>query len=186
MHHHYRARGRCPLTSADRGRMLASRQSLVIWGVSDQPRNASDRNASDGCLLWGRGVFVPAGVVVGPTCARRGPLGRACRRCNRPRRFARRSPRRPGPHADPAAPSPLPVCSAFARGGRALGLLPARHLPRSRRGGDLRSGLPPGALARCWTGAASGAGARAECLPGAWRSSAAPAMRSALCLAGKA
>src|SRR5712671_294570 len=59
--------------------------------------------------------------------------------------FARRSPRRPGAHADPAAPGPLPVRSAFALGGRALGLLPARHLSRGRGGGNLRSSLPPGA-----------------------------------------
>ena len=48
-----------------------------------------------------------------------------------------------------------------ARGGRALGLLPARHLPRRRRRGHLRSGVPPGALARR-RGAAGGAGARAQ------------------------
>ena len=63
-------------------------------------------------------------------------------------------------------PRPLPVRSAFALGGRALGLLPARHLPRSRRSGDLRSSLPPGALARRGTGAAGGAGDRAESVPG--------------------
>src|ERR1035437_5351420 len=121
---------------------------------------------TDRCVLRGRDAFVPAGAVVGPTRARRGSFGCACGGYGRPRRFARHSPRHPGPRPDTTAPGPLPVRSVIAFGGRAFGLLPARHLPGGRRSGDLRSGLPPGAFARRGTGAAGCAGVRAECVSG--------------------
>ena len=123
-------------------------------------------HASDRCMLRDRDALITAGAVVGQICARRRSPGRARGGRRGLRRFARRAPRRTGPNADPAPARPVPVRPPLARGGRALGLLPAGHLPRRRRSGDLRSGLPARALARCRTGAAGDPGFRVEWVPG--------------------
>src|SRR3990172_196843 len=142
------------------------RAPAAVSKVNGTPLLPAFGHAFDGCLLRNRHALVPVGALVGPTRASRGSPGRARRGRGRHRRFARRTPRRAGPHADPTASGPVPVRPALARGGWALGLLPARHLPGGRRGGHLRSGLPAGALARRGTGAAGGAGVRAESVPG--------------------